>query len=382
MDISDEKQETIFKKYDKDRSGSIDYHEFRSMWIQLSDPREELIKRGIEIPKFVTTGKLQKMLEKALEDEEQKEKEVFSQAQFYLIKQREKQRRQLLGHQAMIRAQDELAAALDAAGQVYVLGKGRNGQFTSDSAIHNLFPGSKLVNEIWGYRVNPTIPVEPTVKSGTEPETPSQPKSDTLLQKSKATKKEGDILDCDKKKQLYVRRRPENDRWGFQSPPKLNQQTLPTLKAQIKELSRDVKGEEERDAVQPMDPVENDLQHEEIPIDREMVRSLRFRSTIVMKNTGALWGKGILHGALSNDVALVATGHGDIFTWGGKDNRWENESKKRNLVAFECEDDEGGGTFSKVKNNEKEIEQVEPTIQVTPRSSIVKMNTKDQVKTL
>ncbi|KAE8894166.1 hypothetical protein PF003_g21870 [Phytophthora fragariae] len=129
MDVSDEKQEKIFKKYDKDKSGYIDYQEFRSMWVRLVDVRDELTKRGVEVPKHARQWKLQQMLETILDEEEAREAVALEEAKKFLQRQRDKEFREQLGRKAIVRAEDELAAALDAAGQVYIMGTGKYNQF-------------------------------------------------------------------------------------------------------------------------------------------------------------------------------------------------------------------------------------------------------------
>ncbi|KAE9246531.1 hypothetical protein PF004_g4752 [Phytophthora fragariae] len=145
MDVSDEKQEKIFKKYDKDKSGYIDYQEFRSMWVRLVDVRDELTKRGVEVPKHARQWKLQQMLETILDEEEAREAVALEEAKKFLQRQRDKEFREQLGRKAIVRAEDELAAALDAAGQVYIMGTGKYNQFAGDPVTRNedLFPGFK-----------------------------------------------------------------------------------------------------------------------------------------------------------------------------------------------------------------------------------------------
>ncbi|KAH8043429.1 hypothetical protein JL722_15224 [Aureococcus anophagefferens] len=63
LDVSDQKQEQMFLKYDKDGSGEIDYAEFRQIWLAVADVRKELGDRGVDIPKFATRRQLQRMLE-------------------------------------------------------------------------------------------------------------------------------------------------------------------------------------------------------------------------------------------------------------------------------------------------------------------------------
>uniref|UniRef100_H3HCY8 EF-hand domain-containing protein n=1 Tax=Phytophthora ramorum TaxID=164328 RepID=H3HCY8_PHYRM len=150
MDVSDEKQEKIFKKYDKDKSGYIDYKEFRSMWVRLVDVREELTNRGIEVPKHIRLWKMQQMLETILDEEEAREAVALEAAKRFLDRQRDKEFREMSSRKALIRAEDELAAALDAAGQVYVMGSGKYDQFAGNPVTRDedLFPGFKAVSEI------------------------------------------------------------------------------------------------------------------------------------------------------------------------------------------------------------------------------------------
>ncbi|KAH7469047.1 Calmodulin-like protein [Phytophthora ramorum] len=158
MDVSDEKQEKIFKKYDKDKSGYIDYKEFRSMWVRLVDVREELTNRGIEVPKHIRLWKMQQMLETILDEEEAREAVALEAAKRFLDRQRDKEFREMSSRKALIRAEDELAAALDAAGQVYVMGSGKYDQFAGNPVTRDedLFPGFKAVSEIWSYRSKST----------------------------------------------------------------------------------------------------------------------------------------------------------------------------------------------------------------------------------
>uniref|UniRef100_K3X146 EF-hand domain-containing protein n=1 Tax=Globisporangium ultimum (strain ATCC 200006 / CBS 805.95 / DAOM BR144) TaxID=431595 RepID=K3X146_GLOUD len=408
MNVSDEKQETMFKKYDKDKSGYIDYKEFRSMWIRLSNVREELTKRGVEIPKYATPWKLQQILETILDEEEAREALVFAEAQNFMHKQREKERRQLLGKKAVVRAQDELTAALDAAGQVYIFGTGKYDQFAGEAVIRDeaLFPGFTAVREIWSFRVNPK-PNElqtSSAPSTNEPHKVEKPKQaagidEKLVQERKRQRKLAESKPKERDTSKYVRRRPENKRWKFQSPPKLNRQTIQDLKVhrtthnagnhdddntnreilENQSSSGSIRSETEA----KVEPIESELSEEHRDVanengaddslkneelaklffeDREFVRSLRFRLSKLMTNTGLLWGRGVLTGTLAENVAYVVTSTGNVLTWGGKSKTsWESAIKKSAIdFGSDSSDEENepqipSGNSQGRKNKTKEL---------------------------
>lgn len=63
-------QEQMFNKYDKDKSGFIEYSEFKKIWVRLANVKKELTDRGVKIPKLATKGMLSNMLEEILDAEE------------------------------------------------------------------------------------------------------------------------------------------------------------------------------------------------------------------------------------------------------------------------------------------------------------------------
>ncbi|KAE9006243.1 hypothetical protein PF005_g12771 [Phytophthora fragariae] len=411
MDVSDEKQEKIFKKYDKDKSGYIDYQEFRSMWVRLVDVRDELTKRGVEVPKHARQWKLQQMLETILDEEEAREAVALEEAKKFLQRQRDKEFREQLGRKAIVRAEDELAAALDAAGQVYIMGTGKYNQFAGDPVTRNedLFPGFKAVSEIWSYRVNPTdsqaqpskpisIPKASKHKKETHERNPAiNGVSPTQAKKTKpAASRTGSELGATTSK--YVRRRLENKRWKFRSPPKLNKRTISQTKTHIRAMSRERNmsnehaDEDPRDGsniatetseIEELTPDENNQDEEELAKlffeNREFVRSLRFRSTTLMTNTGPLWGRSVVQGAISDSVAFAVTSHGSVFSWGGRDSTWE--ASARRLAGFDgdSDDDELEGTDT---NKNKESYNTGMQSKVTSRSALQKMCTPAQLEGL
>jgi hypothetical protein len=428
LNVTDEKLEYMFKKYDSDKSGFIDYQEFRSVWLRLSNPREELLKRGVEIPKYATRWKLQQILEQILDDEEAKEALVIAEAERFLQKQREMQRKAELGRKALIRAQDELAAALDAAGQLYVLGTGHHGQFTGTPVIPNedLFPGYKDVSELWSARVSPKpmenkIPIE-TKEKGTIASPLSTPSSQTKGSSEQEAASFSPLVkvtpplrgkSSEKYKDMkrFVRRREENKRFKFVSPPKLDpiklaliksnrsQQALPqesfnNLPSPKVEESEEVK----KRSNEEKETVESQNLEELVKIffeDREFVRALRFRGTRLMTNTGSLWGRGIVQGTITENVAFAVTYKGNVYNWGGKNNAWEVQIA--NLLAVDLGSDEEELDIPLTKSNTKDelqsassapaassstsysnSDELIPSL--TPRSALQKMSTPEQLK--
>lgn len=64
------KLEEMFKKYDSDQSGHIEYAEFKKIWVRMANVKKELTDRGVKIPKISTNRMLYTMLEQILDAEE------------------------------------------------------------------------------------------------------------------------------------------------------------------------------------------------------------------------------------------------------------------------------------------------------------------------
>jgi hypothetical protein len=125
----EEYQERLFHRYAKKVSGGsnrsvIDYDGFKSAWLLLGNPRRELIERGVrDVPKFATRHQLVRLLEKTIDEEERLEGLARAEADRYRTLQDKTNARRECIRMAKNRAGLELAAALDAAGGVYVLGR-------------------------------------------------------------------------------------------------------------------------------------------------------------------------------------------------------------------------------------------------------------------
>lgn len=131
LEVDDQTQESMFKKYDRDRSGYIEYSEFRKIWVRVSNTKQELIDRGISLPTFHTKISLFRQLEKVLDYEEECERRVVEEAERWRKWQSSmKVKREMIARARKL-ADAQLAAALDVAGQLYVFGEGTQGQFNA-----------------------------------------------------------------------------------------------------------------------------------------------------------------------------------------------------------------------------------------------------------
>jgi Ca2+-binding EF-hand superfamily protein len=160
LTLKDTKHEKIFTKIDHDEQGSIDYLEFRDVFLAICNVRRELEDRGIEVPSFTTRATLESMFRAILLEEEERERMALAEARRYkrwLLEVRDK--RKLLTR-ATWRALAELKTALDLGGHVYVFGGGSRGQFAAPSSSRlqtkNFeFQNFKVIADLWKDRVKP-----------------------------------------------------------------------------------------------------------------------------------------------------------------------------------------------------------------------------------
>ena len=158
LDVSDQMQEEMFKRYDKDKSGFIEYPEFKKIWARVSNTDKELLNRGILIPKFSTKYQRVRMLERAIDREDEFERLALEEAKKWRKWQKEMDTTKCTITNAEKRALKELADALDMAGQIYIFGRGSSGQFvgnartemTIDGIYHQ--EGFDRMKQIWTER--------------------------------------------------------------------------------------------------------------------------------------------------------------------------------------------------------------------------------------
>ncbi|OQS03440.1 hypothetical protein THRCLA_04258, partial [Thraustotheca clavata] len=355
IQASDAKQEKLFKKYDKDRSGA--------MWLQCVDVEQELRMRKIEIPKYSTRSKLTQILELVLLEEEHNENQVLIEAKWYHAWQLEKIRRTQLASKAFLRAQDELAAALDAAGQVYVLGSGQYDQFTGTPAVRDplLYDGYKTISTIWEARVKPTYePLKLKLKPAD-----AQPNEPEPLIVEKVMKKSTSAPILDPNRIPFVRRRPENLEWNNISPPKLDR-----LLWKPRRKKENPKPEGAPPAAE--NTIENEADDStkllgQFLEDRQYIRSLRFKEIHPMTNTGWLWGRQVVQATITDSIAYAITATGQVYCWGGQNKWWKGLAIEQNELESEEDDDEDLALQRQHKS------EVEKSRQLTARSELQKM---------
>ena len=73
LKVSDAKQDALFRKFDEDGSGTMDYEEFKQCFLSCCNVKKELQDRDLSFPKFATRMELERILEKALNGEEDAE---------------------------------------------------------------------------------------------------------------------------------------------------------------------------------------------------------------------------------------------------------------------------------------------------------------------
>ena len=131
IDIDEGTHEKFFRKCDLDKSGYIEYPEFKRAWLRLANTRMELENRGIDIPTLATKSQMIHILDKALDEEERQERLALEEAKRWRLKQdRLKQKREYIlkaRHQARV----ELCSALYLGGLIYVFVSGTLDQFVN-----------------------------------------------------------------------------------------------------------------------------------------------------------------------------------------------------------------------------------------------------------
>lgn len=158
IEIDEDTHEKMFRKYDKDKSGFIEFREFRMAWLRLANTRKELEDRGIPIPTLATKFQMIHMLEKVLEEEEEQERLALEETKRWQMSQdRLKVKRQYIV-KAKTQAKVELCSALDAGGSVYVFGNGSLNQFNRAPRPNMNTPffkqeGQELIQSLWSSRV-------------------------------------------------------------------------------------------------------------------------------------------------------------------------------------------------------------------------------------
>ena len=262
--MDDLKSEQLFMSTDYDNQGQIDWNEFRTLFIQACDVRRELEDRDVELATFVPSHTLRQQLRNLLLDEETRERRAIAEAKRYMLWTfliRDKRRFLLEAH---FRAYRELRNALDAAGHVYVLGKGPNNQFEGalldEVRTQNFtFEHFDRVVELWTDRVKPQ----------------------QLVNRLKASRNMA----------IAAARRDE------EKASKVQQSGTELLSLKLKKKA-------------VIDPY------------REAVASY-FKKLTTARNTATLWGRRVHHVAMSESVVFAMADTGEVFVFGGKGHWWD-----------------------------------------------------------
>jgi hypothetical protein len=133
------------------------YFQFKKVWLTLVDVRAELRNRGEKFNRLLPRAALMKKLALLVNIEEKQEARTLLEAENALNDERiAKQRRDLVA-EAQLQAQMLLTDALDAAGHVYMFGKGAFDRLDGDPIDPDFaeFMDFEVVRELWQQRVRP-----------------------------------------------------------------------------------------------------------------------------------------------------------------------------------------------------------------------------------
>lgn len=281
--VGDAKQEALFNKYDKDGSGYIDYDEFREIWLKVANVRTELANRGVRVPKYTTRYFLMKKLERIIEEEELQEAMALAEAKRWRAWQVELNKKKKAIAAATRRAEMELSAALDAAGQVYVFGRGLLDQFSGDplTGSNNTlqYQGFGFISELWRKRVAPT-----------------DRELGILPNAAKAGSGEGggELVASDGRADLAT---ASSDITRPQS----------AMSAATSQAGGGGAGDKTPVPLSEGGPDPT---------------ALKFKGVNCASNTAHLWGRRVVQCAVSVNNMFALTDLGDIYCWGGRDHWW------------------------------------------------------------
>lgn len=257
---TDEQLENSFFKYDYSNSGKIDYEEFREIFIELCNARQELEDRSIDVPTLIRKSTLKSLLRDVLIEEEMKERKALAEAKRYkkwLLNIRDSKK---VLRKAEFRAYQELRCALDLGGHVYVLGKGSFGQFDHSPADQlktekYSFEFFERILELWTDRVRP-------------------------------------------------------------------QQLIDRLKAVRRTEDQEAERDADRN-ISGLGILAESLKQKKVEIDpyKEALES-PFLGIYAATNTSTLWGRRVHQIGISENVIFALSDTGEVYTWGGNSFWW------------------------------------------------------------
>ncbi|CAM9176283.1 unnamed protein product [Pylaiella littoralis] len=277
IETSEVKLEQMFKKYDTDQSGYIEYAEFKKIWVRMANVKKELTDRGIKIPKVATNRMLYTMLEQILEVEEDRERRAIAEAERWAKWQLLLKDKRRAYEKAQRRSKTELKAALDTGGSVWIFGTGPFGEFTAPppktlrQGEHD-FAHYDIVKSMWGTRVNPPATAPEPIKLG----------------------------------EKHARRRRREMGLGS-STQNSNSSATKGDESSIENFNGDELLTDNQD--NHVDPEEDK-------------RTSPFADLCVARSTASLWGRRIVAVTTSDSAAFAVSELGEGYAWGGKDHWW------------------------------------------------------------
>eukprot|EP00948_MAST-09A_sp_MAST-9A-sp1_P000646 g646.t1 len=301
LDVSDAKQEALFKKYDKDRSGTIEYDEFKTVWLQVSDPRKELAKRGIEVGQYESKFVLQRKLQEIVAKEEDEEAHAMALAEKFREHELDMVERREALEKASERRDEELANALDIGGQVYVFGLGASNQF--EGTAEKMYPDFgffDVVQRIWNQRVHPKVKPKKILTGkearGELPDFDDDEEEDDD-DESRASSGEEDSDDYDS---------DESDGEDY-------------VMTAAQRRKRKAQLEKQRKLEEELEEQRKKEQEEQERLNK--LEASPFMGLTVASSTCGLWCRGVIQAEIGENTAFALTKHGEILCWGGR-NKW------------------------------------------------------------
>lgn len=235
------------------------YYQFKKVWLSLVDVRAELRSRREKFNRFLPTSALAKKLEALVTLEEQQEAKTLLEAANSLDDEKLARARRALVDEALLLARVVLSEALDAAGQVYVFGKGPANCFDGDPVRPDFadFMEYERIDELWRERVRPDA------NAAVKPRGPETDEKSTFDKLHSAS---------------------------------ADQVALPATAATAVLQS-----------------------HSRITL---VAAARAFANRQVSLMTAFLWGKRVQSVAVGSVVAYAVTDTGEVFCWGGKQRAW------------------------------------------------------------
>lgn len=249
------------------------YFQFKKVWLSLVDVRAELGNRHEKFNRFLPDSMLIKKLEVLVNLEETQEAKTLLEAANALDDEKIARERRDLVDEALILSRVVLGEALDAAGQVYMFGRGPFNSFDGDPVEPDFvdFMEYEAVKELWKERVRPNS----TTSTFVEPANPPAPETNDISEKTS-----GSGL--------------KTAAGNAQSASTAPNNKAPSSAA-LQSLSR-------------------------IAV---AAAAQAFANRQVSLVTAFLWGKRVKHIACGSAVAYAVTDSGEVFCWGGKQREWQ-----------------------------------------------------------